>query len=124
MIWSEAFTKNSAQIEQGRVVAVTARVDKREDVPRLVGSEIQALKNSAPVPRADPPVLLRFTRAETTEEDLVALKKTIARFPGSRPVLIEFVNGNGVKLRMQLGPEFRIGLLPELRAELGPRLVS
>jgi DNA polymerase-3 subunit alpha len=126
MVWSEAYLKYASHLELGRVIAVTARVDKREEAARLVASEIAPLKASAGANGSGKtkPVILRLPRASTTENDLVELKKAIEQFPGARPLVIEFVNGGNETLRMKLGAEFNVELSPELRIKLGTMLVS
>lgn len=147
LVWNEAFQKYASLIEQGRAVAVTARLDKREETPRLSVQEIHPLKQAAPrvaeetgshylvsgraerhgddAGSARPvPVLLRLPRAETTERDLMELKETIERHPGARPLLLEFVNGGGESLRLRLGAAFCVELSPELASRFGSRLVQ
>ena len=121
MIWSDTFSKCVAQLEPGRVVSITARLDKREETARLVASEIAPLKPAAPAVD-DGPLIVTFTRDVTTESDLLSLKSTIEQFPGPRPLELRFVNGSGLKLRMQLGSQFGVDPSPELRSRLSPWL--
>ncbi len=122
MIWNEAFAKCAAHLESGRVVAITARVDKREEAVRLVAAEVKPLKPSAPRPE-NSPIVLTLPHDRTTENDLLDLKKTIEQFPGTRRMELRFVNGNGAKLRMHLGPEFGVDFSPECRERLAPWLM-
>ncbi len=121
MIWNDAFAKCATHLEPGRVVAITARLDKREDAPRLVAAEITPLKPAAPT-ADDGPLIVTLTRDGTTEGDLLNLKSTIEQFPGSRRLELRFVNGSGLKLRMQLGSQFGVDPSPELRSRLSPWL--
>jgi DNA polymerase-3 subunit alpha len=124
LAWSETYLKCAQHLELGRVVQIEARLDKREETPRLVASEIKPLKVSGIAPRIESPIVVRFSHAETTERDLLNLKQTIEQFPGTRPLQIEFVNGGGKKLRMKLGVEFNVELSPELQSRLGPLIVA
>ena len=131
MVWNETFTKHGRLLELGKVVAITARVDKREEAVRLVASEVRALQTAgagngnghAATPRPAP-VLLRFQHPSTTEVQLDELKEALARHPGGRPVHVEFVNGQGGKIVMRLGAKFDVDLCPELQSRLGEWLVS
>ncbi len=120
MIWNDAFSKYATHLEQGRAVAITGRLDRREESPRIVASEIKPLK---PAPNgASKPVVLSFQRDRTTENDLIEVRNAIGQSPGASPVQIEFVNGDGMRLRMKLGQEFSVNLSPELREKLLPWL--
>jgi DNA polymerase-3 subunit alpha len=150
MVWNETFAKSGPLLEMGKVVAMTARVDKREESLRLAASEIRLLpvsvNGAAPGKISAPgngpargkngaasggneaapftPVLLRFQHPRTTELQLIELKEALARHPGPRPVHVEFVNGQGCKLLMKLGAQYGIDLCPELQSRLGEWLVS
>jgi DNA polymerase-3 subunit alpha len=129
MVWNEAFTRQGHLLEHGKAVAITARVDRREEAVRLAASEIRALRASGASNgngHAAPPspVLLRFQHPRTTEVHLIELKEALAHHPGPRPVHVEFVNGQGGKIVMKLGAQFTVDLTPELQSRLGEWLVS
>jgi DNA polymerase-3 subunit alpha len=130
MVWNETFAKSTRLLELGKAVAITARVDKREETARLAASDIRPLPSSTngatpPNGSATPvPVLLRFQHPRTTELQLIELKETLTRHPGPRPVHVEFVNAEGRKLLMKLGAQDGIDLGPELQSRLGEWLVS
>jgi DNA polymerase-3 subunit alpha len=129
-VWSEAFAKCVRLLEPGKVVAITARVDKRDEATRLAASDIRALP---PAPSSGngngnghnptTPVLLRFQHSRTTEHHLVAVKEALALHPGTHPVQIEFINGQGRKLLMKL-PGFSVDLSPDLQSRLSEWLVQ
>jgi DNA polymerase-3 subunit alpha len=142
MIWNETFTKSIRLLEPGKVVAVTARVDKREEAVRLAASDLRPLQstgNGAAAANGNAhgnssasgngsasaaPVLLRLQHPLTTELHLIELKEALAHHPGPRPVHVEFVNDQGCKLLMKLGAQYGIDLSPELQSRLGEWLVS
>jgi len=96
MIWNEAYNKCASLLEQGRVVAVTGRLDKREDTPRIVASEIKLLKPGAPVISPESaPVVLSFQRDQTTEATLQEVKSAVEQFPGTQRLELEFVSADG-----------------------------
>ncbi len=120
MVWNETFTKVAAHLEQGRVVALTGRLDKREEAVRIVAAEITPIKAAAV--QDESPVMLSFRRGETSEKDLVLVRDAVARFPGTRPLRMEFLDGNGGRLRLTPGPQFRVNFTEELRERLAPWL--
>jgi DNA polymerase-3 subunit alpha len=126
-VWSEAFTKSGRLLEQGKAVAITARVDKREEAVRLAAADIRTLPANAgtPAPVAVAgPVVLRLERPRTTEGELIELQDALAHHPGPRRVHLEFVNGEGGKVVLKLGVRYTVDLSPELESRLGKWLVS
>jgi DNA polymerase-3 subunit alpha len=123
MIWGDVFAKCSQHLEKGKVVAITARLDKRDEAPRLVASEVKPVKapvpGSAQAPAAvEPPLVLYFDCEQTTEDELVELKRTILQYPGTRPVHFEFARADGSRLRMGAGRQYRVSFQPELQEKL------
>jgi DNA polymerase-3 subunit alpha len=132
-VWSEAFAKHVRLLEQGKVVAITARVDKRDEAVRLAAAEMRGLLPSAASKPSLPtngaahakpaPVLLRLPHPRTTEAQLFELKEALAQHPGPRPVHVEFVDGPGGTVVLKLGARFGVDLCPELESRLGEWLV-
>jgi len=132
MVWNETFVKSVRHLEPGKVVAITARVDKREETARLAASEIRLI---SPAPSANgnghanghsadsTPVLLRFHQSRTTETQLAAVKEVLSLHPGSRPVRAEFIDAQGRKLTMRLGPQLSVDMNPALQSRLAEWLV-
>jgi DNA polymerase-3 subunit alpha len=119
MIWNETYNKCSMHLEQGRVVAVTGRLDKREDAPRIVATEIKPLKpGTVAVSPESAPVVLSFQRDRTTEADLQEIKNAVEQSPGSQRLELEFVNGEGGRVRMRAAQGVRFSA--ELREKLAP----
>ncbi|HEX4083311.1 MAG TPA: DNA polymerase III subunit alpha [Chthoniobacteraceae bacterium] len=128
-VWSEAFTKHGRLLEQGKVIAVTARVDKREEAVRLAASDLRALapvsngNGNGHTPASEPAVLLRMRRPATTEVQLFQLKEALATHPGPRRVHVEFVDAEGRKVLMKLGAQYGVDFCPDLQSRLGEWLV-
>ncbi|MES2572313.1 MAG: OB-fold nucleic acid binding domain-containing protein, partial [Verrucomicrobiota bacterium] len=119
MIWGEAFGKYSQYLEPGNVVAITGRLDKREEPPRLVANEVKPLKK--PEPR-EKPIVLDFQCGKSTEADLVAVRDILAQSPGKRRVELRFTGGNGRQLRMLPSDAFRVTWNSETEGKLAPWL--
>jgi len=113
MVWNEAFTRCSHHLETGKVVSVNGRLDKREDVPRIVASDIRLIAASR-----EEPVRLRFQRSQTSARDLECVRNTLVEFPGSRPVLFEFVWDDGRRINLRAGERYKVEWLPELQERL------
>ena len=113
-IWNDVFNKCAAILEIGRAVTIAGRLDKREETPRISAAEVTPLKRG---PRAEP-LVFSLRRERVTEGDLYQLQEVIRRFPGPRDLQLDFANGEGSHVRMQLGPEYRIDPQPRLKTEL------
>jgi len=123
MIWNDAFTKCASLLEQGRVVAVTGRLDKREETARIVASELKPVKPGAPVQsRESATVVLSFPLEKTNEQELLEIKSLIDQYPGVQRLELEFVNPGGTRLRMRSA--FSVRLAPDLREKLAPWLLA
>ncbi len=118
MVWSETFSKAQAHLVLGNVVAITGRLDRREEAPRLSPNDIKPLKKPAP---ADKPVVLSFQNG-STERDLAAVREIVAQFPGPRGLELCFLDARGNRLRMRAGKRFGVALTTESEQRLAPWL--
>ena len=121
MIWNETFTKSRAHLVQGAVVSITGRLDKRDEAPRVVANEVKPVKKPAPLEK---PVVLSFDRRSTTEQDLLAVRDIIEQFPGNRRLEFRFFDGEGNRLRMLAGSEFRVIWNAETEKKFAPWMKS
>ncbi len=133
LVWNETFVKHGRFLELGKVVAITGKVDNREEAVRLSASEIRPITPTAtngngnghtPPPPETTPIRLRLPHPATTERQLIDLRDTLTTNPGPRPVQVEFIDPAGRKLVMKLGPQFTVTLTPTLQSRLSEWLVS
>ncbi|MEI6071025.1 MAG: DNA polymerase III subunit alpha [Verrucomicrobiae bacterium] len=114
--WEEAFTKCAAALVPGSAVSVTARISRRDESVRASASAIAPLQPMAPVK----PVRIRIAREKITEPDLATILETVKRFPGQRPLILEFVRNDGQSIVLSASDDFRVGEERALLAELAP----
>lgn len=119
MIWSETFAKSVSQLEQGNVVAITGRLDLREEGPRIAANEVKPLKKPAPRER---PIILKFDRRNTSEADLEFVRDTLNASPGTRQVEFIFLGEDEQRLRVRAGADFSVNWNDEIKARLAPWL--
>ncbi|MEO6848148.1 MAG: DNA polymerase III subunit alpha [Chthoniobacterales bacterium] len=117
--WSEVLAKYTEHLVPGKAVAITATVFPSDDSIRVSTSEIAPLK--ARMSRK--PVLLRLDKSLMKEESLQQLVTSVGRYPGTRPLFLEFVNGEGSGFRFETNESFRVGDERALRKELGSYLI-
>jgi DNA polymerase-3 subunit alpha len=115
MIWSSAYDKSVALLEQGNVVSITGRLDQREEGPRLSADEVKAMKKPE---TKEKPVVLTLDRQKATEQDLFTIRDIISQSPGKRRVEFRFKGENGRTTRVVPSDDFRIALSAETKAKL------
>jgi DNA polymerase-3 subunit alpha len=113
-IWTEAFEKFGRFVEVGKPVTILGKVDKREETPRIIASEIKPMRP----PDRFSPVVLAFDRSSVTERDLVSLAELIRQYPGDRPLELEFRGPGDRRVRLKAGERYRVKMVPALRAHL------
>jgi DNA polymerase III alpha subunit len=119
MIWSETYLKAQQHLAVGNVVAVTGRVDVRDDSAKISANEVKPLKKPA---AREKPVVLTFEQGKTTESDLLAVREALHSSPGSRQVEFLFRGDAGHEVRMVPHQEFRVSWTEDVRERLGPWL--
>ena len=113
-VWEEAFTKNAALLVPGSAIAVNARIARRDDSVRATATSIAALKPKASVK----PVRIRLSREKMREDDLIRVLESIKRYPGPRPLFLEFVRSDGCIVEISAGDELSVSDERELTEEL------
>jgi DNA polymerase-3 subunit alpha len=111
-------------IAEDAIVAVKGRVDRREDVPRLIAADL-----SLPELTADPdskPVVLSLPANRVVPPLVERLKEVLTSHPGSAEVQLKLLNGKRTTV-LRLGPlrvEPSTALMADLKALLGPSAVA
>jgi DNA polymerase-3 subunit alpha len=103
--WDETFTKNAAILVPGTAVTINTRISRRDEAIRATGGAMAALKPKASV-RA---VRLRLARERLEEFHLHTILEAVKKYPGARPLILEFILPNGRALEMPAGEEFSVG---------------
>jgi DNA polymerase-3 subunit alpha len=119
MIWAETFAKCASLLEPAAVVSICGRLDKREELPRIVASEMKALKRPDPVEK---PIVLSFDCRKTTEADLVTVRDILGQSPGKRRVEFCFTGEDGRQLKLFPSDDFRVAWSPDVASKLKPWL--
>ena len=103
--WDETFTKNAAILVPGTAVTINTRISRRDEAIRATGGAMAALKPKASL-RA---VRLRFARERIEESHLHTILEAVKKYPGARPLILEFILPNGRALEIPAGEEFSVG---------------
>jgi DNA polymerase-3 subunit alpha len=113
MFFPATYQLVSTQLVEDAIVFVKGRLDKREDVPRLVATELAVPDLSTAGERA--PVRLDMTEAQVTPESVGRLKAVLTAHPGPSDVHLR-VRGRSRTTVYRLG--HRIAPRPEFWADL------
>lgn len=118
MVWDEAFTKYQELVKTGTVVAATVRITRREEEIRASASSFRPLK-----PRlSKKPVHVKLERQRINESQLEQILAAVGKYPGKRPLILEFTSAAGGSCLVRSGEEIGIGDERAFLAEIEPAL--
>lgn len=103
--WDETFSEHAALLVPGGVVAVSARVTRREEAVRANANKFYALKPKASVK----PVRLRLSHAKLSEEGLEDIFESVRKYPGKRPLVIEIIREDGLAFEFHAAEHLTVG---------------
>ena len=107
-------------LEEDLVVSVLARLDSRDDTPKLIASAIEVLDL---VTDGAPPVRIVLPVGHLNEALVAGLKQLLHQFPGESPVFLHLGQDKVLSLPDEFSVDSTTGLLAELRVLLGPEAV-
>ena len=120
MFFPQSYVSAAVHLVEDAVVLVRGRVDRREDVPKLIANEVTVpdlsvgprgpVVVSLPTPRVTPPVVERF-------------KEVLASHPGTTDVHLQLVHGDKTTV-VRLDDALRVRATPALFADLKALLGS
>lgn len=112
--WDEAYSENTELLVAGTVVAVSARLTRREEAIRATANSFKPLKPKA----SARPVCLRLAHEKMTDASLASVLEAVKRHPGKRPLLLEFVRKDGPPVVIEADEDFSVGDEGALQREL------
>ena len=119
-LWGHLLTEQT----NDQVVLVQGRVDKRDDLPKLIVDTVE-LADLEAMGQA-PPLRLRVAGRRCSDDLLADLKQALTAHAGDSPVFLHLDAGAFEKV-LRLAPDFAVdtsnGLMGELRALLGAESV-
>jgi DNA polymerase III subunit alpha len=119
IFFPQLYQRHQELLQQDAMVVIKARVDARDDAPKLVALEVRPL---GPEESGSQPIILHLDAHSCDEPTVGRLKRILHAHQGSSPVHLQIRGGDSI-LVVQLGDAFRVdprnGLYAEIKAELG-----
>ncbi len=124
MVFPKTMATFGELLTEDAIVCVKARIDMREDVPKLIAMEITRPEL---VLDGGQPVRIRAKLGVLNEPKVSRLKEILLEHPGDSPVFVH-IEGQEKTTVLRLGDDHlvndRNGLLAELRVLLGPDCIG
>ena len=115
MVFPKSMADHGHKLVDDAVVIITGRVDRRDDMPKMIPKDIDLFE---PMAEGAPPLRIQVSPNRLSDEVIGRLKSLLVEFPGESEVYLHL----GQQI-LQLPPEFTVdveaGLVGELRVLLG-----
>ncbi|MCX7619740.1 MAG: DNA polymerase III subunit alpha [Acidimicrobiales bacterium] len=121
MVFPKTMQSHGHLLEDDAVVIVKGRVDKREDTPKLIVTELAVLSDI--VTDESPPVRIKLPIGMASQPVLESLKGVLAGHPGPSEVFLHLGDKQVLRLPKEFSVDASNGLVAELRELLGPNAV-
>jgi DNA polymerase III subunit alpha len=120
MVFPRSMTDHGHKLEDDAVVVVKARVDARDDQPKLIAMDIEPFE---PMSGEAFPLRLKVAAAALSEALIDELKRLLGEHPGDSPVLLHLGDKQVLRLPATWTVSVVPALLAELRVLLGPSAI-
>jgi DNA polymerase-3 subunit alpha len=120
MVFPKAMADCGHKLADDAVVVCTARVDRREDQPKLMVRNVDLFEVSID---ANPPLRIQMHPNRMSDEVVDRLKSLLVEFPGDSEVFIHLGERQVVRLPDHFAVDTGGGLVSELRVLLGAEAV-
>ena len=112
--FSNAYNQSALNLVEDRIVTIRARVDKKDEQPRLSAMELNVLDiNQAPTG----PLIISVEPARCTPPVVERIKEVLRTHPGKREVHLRIEDGKK-SLIMKIDDDLRVTTSPSLSADL------
>jgi DNA polymerase-3 subunit alpha len=120
MVFPRTMATYGHVLAEDAVVVVKARLDNRDDQPKLVALEVEAV---AGLDETNFPVRIRLTPNALSPSILSGLKEVLSEHPGASEVFLHLSEQRVLRLPSEFCVDASAGLMGELRVLLGPDAV-
>ena len=124
LFFPQTYAQVAVSIAEDAIVVVKGRVDRREDVAKLIASDV-SVPDLSDGPRG--PVVVQLQAARCTPPVVERLREVLATHPGTTEVQLQLVNGER-RTALRVADGFRVAATPalmgDLKALLGPTCLA
>ncbi|MGZ4682911.1 MAG: DNA polymerase III subunit alpha, partial [Acidimicrobiales bacterium] len=121
MVFPKTMQQYGHLLTDDAIVCVKARIDGRDDQPKLMAMEIQVFE---PITDGAPPVRIKVSPNALSEHLLGGLKGLLREHPGESQVFLHLGERQIVRLPDEFNVDASTGLVAELRVLLGPDAIA
>ncbi len=118
MVFPRTMTEHGHKLADDAIVLIKARVDKRDDMPKLIAMEIDVVEG---VSDGAEPFRLAVVPNRLNADVIANLKEILLEHPGDHPVLLHLGDDKVLRLPPAYGVDAGSGLVSEIRVLLGPQ---
>jgi DNA polymerase-3 subunit alpha len=124
LFFPSTYAQVAVNVAEDAIVVVKGRLDRREDVAKIVATDV-TVPDLSEGPRG--PVVVSLPATRCTPPVVDRLREVLATHPGTTEVQLQLVNGER-KTRLRLAEGLRVAATPalmgDLKALLGPTCVA
>ena len=124
LFFPQTYAQVAVNVAEDAIVVVKGRVDRREDVAKLIASDL-SVPDLSEGPRG--PVVVSLQAARCTPPVVERLKEVLATHPGTTEVQLQLVNGDR-RTALRVADGYRVAATPalmgDLKALLGPTCLA
>jgi len=120
MVFPRTMTEHGHKLEDDAIVLIKARVDKRDDMPKLIAMEIDVVEGVSDVAE---PCRISVMPNRLTPELIGQLKEILLEHPGDHPALLHLGADKVLRLPPAYGVDLDTKLISEIRVLLGPSAI-
>jgi DNA polymerase-3 subunit alpha len=121
MVFPKTMQQFGHLLTDDAIVCVKARVDGRDDTPKLMALELQLFE---PITDGAPPVRIQLSTNALSEHLLADLKGLLSEHPGESQVFLHLGDRQVLRLPGEFNVDASNGLIAELRVLLGPDAIA
>ena len=100
VVFSELFNKSKALLEIDTIVVLSGRVDRGDEAVKIIADKINALEDAEEIVVKKVHIMARTEGLDASR--LIALKKTLERWPGQSPVFLHLLGTNDKEVVISL----------------------
>ena len=117
MVFPRTMTEHGHKLDDDAIVLVRGKVDKRDDIPKLIAMDIDVVEGVSDVAE---PFRIAVTPNRLNSALIDQLKELLLDHPGDHPVLLHLGADKVLRLPPAYGVDAGAGLMAEIRVLLGP----